>query len=431
MEKADQEFLSSSQQQGQNAGPAGGSTANPPASQAGGGLFGGTAAQTSQPSQGGSLFGGTTSQSQPAGGGLFGTTQQSNTGSLFGQSTANAPASQPAPSSSLFGGLGQSSQSQQPSLFGGANKPENKPAGSTSVFGLSAYPAAQVPSLLQSTQYSQSQAPAPFVGKLSMGQGNAPQQTAPVGGVKIHLNELRGTTRFQDCIEDLQQQFEKADKMIQEQEQFCRNIQAFLGKHQENIDSLEPSVNAIKDKADTVEATLAEDAHAVEARRKVAEADRKDFDRCQRVIENQKLPAGYQTASAASYPRFVPSTASAPDASGSDQDAYDTDLIGHYFVPVATELQKQLDAYAASLAEIEGHMNVIEASSVSQAQTLAARRAGVNGNGVQGEDTVRELADTLVGFEQSILGVAGRVGVCREGVNELVLGHLQGSRGMW
>ena len=46
-----------------------------------------------------------------------------------------------------------------------------------------------------------------------------------------------------------------------------------------------------------------------------------------------------------------------------------------------------------------------------------------------GNESVRELADTLRGFEASILAAAGRVGGCREGVNELVLGRIGASQG--
>ncbi|KAI7537352.1 hypothetical protein KC331_g10971, partial [Hortaea werneckii] len=108
-----------------------------------------------------------------------------------------------------------------------------------------------------------------------------------------------------------------------------------------------------------------------------------------------------------------------------DAVSYDTDMIGHYFIPMASELQDTLNQYSSNLAEIEGHMRVIESSAISQAQQLAARRAGVNNGQLATEDdTVRELADTLRGFERSILNVAGTVGECREGVNELALGRL-------
>ncbi|KAK5121722.1 hypothetical protein LTR85_004597 [Meristemomyces frigidus] len=442
--------------------------------QQGGGLFGSTlGGQTSQPQQQSSLFGNTTTQlpqqqsslfgntttqqPQQQSGGLFGNTntqqqQQQGGGGLFGSSTM--PASQPQATSGLFSSLNQQ-PAQQSTLFGNtqgtslfgnqpdnqrmtgnsfyhAQNPQNRP-GNPSVFGLNAVPADQLPSLLQASQFnmSQSQRRTPYHGSLTMGQaGNQQQQTATVGAVKVNVSELRGTTRFQDCVDEVKSDFEKADAMVQKQEQFCREIQAVLAKHSEEVDSIDPDVVLVKEKADAVEAVLASDAQAVERSRKVVEADRKDFARIQRVVENQKLPSGYQVPNANSGRNYggydsqqLRRLAQTP---GDEGDIYDTDLIGNYFLPMAAELQQTLNSYASNLAEIEAHMKVMEGSAVAQAQQLAAKRAGMSGGGAaaSGEQTVRELADTLRGFEQSILGVAGTVGQCREGVNELVLGRL-------
>jgi len=422
-------------------------------------LFGNTAGQTSQLKPTSNLFGSTLGQnSQPqATSNISQTTQAQPSNSLFG----NTPAASSQPqqqAGGLFGAaLGQTSQpAQQSSLFGsnrfslfGGNKPqdnsqapsgntflqannsENRPPETTTFFGLSAYPASQLPSLLKSTQLKQSQAPSPLLGKLSMGQGNVPQQTTTVGGVKIDTSEMRGTTRFQDCVDNVQMQLEQIDQMIRKQEEFCRGIQAFVGKHEENISSLGPDVEHIRSKAEEVESVLAQDAHAVEAERKAAEADRKDFDRCERIVENLKLPPGYHTPSATQGMRLVRPASGFDSKKASEQESYDTDLIGNYFLPLTSEFKKQLDAYASSLSEIEGHMKVIEASAISQAQTLAAKRAGISGARSAGDETVRELVDTLTGFGHSILGVAGKVGECREGINELVLGKLAGNRNGW
>jgi nucleoporin p58/p45 len=158
----------------------------------------------------------------------------------------------------------------------------------------------------------------------------------------------------------------------------------------------------------------------------VVEKDWKDFQRCQRIVENLKLPPGYQIPSAAygSVYGNAPRLARPAEAGAATEDAYDTDLIGNYFLPLTSDLAKQLEAYASNLAEIEAHMKVIEASAVSQAQRLAATRAGLGTP--QQEDTVQELSDTLIGFEQSIKGVAGTVSGCRDGVNELILAGLGG-----
>lgn len=452
----------------QSGGLFGGSTATSQPS-LGGGLFGSAlGGQSSQPQQGGGLFGSTANQNTSSGGGgLFGSTsnqqpqqQQSNTGGgLFGSSTM--PSQSNTGGGGLFSSLNQNNQSNSnqqggSSLFGGtslfapkndtsqgmagnqfyhANNPANRPT-ANSVFGLNAVPADQVPSLLRSQQLAQSQRAAPFAGSLRMGQSQqaagAGQSTA-VGAVKVHAGDLRPTTRFQDCIDEVKNEFEKTDKMIQAQEQFCRQIQAIISKHDADVSSVGPDVAMVTEKADAVEELLASDAQAVERSRSVADKDHKDFVRAQRVVENLKLPSGYQTPNPgrpiygsqyAQQSLARPIDGSAADGV-QDGDPYDTDLIGNYFSPLASELQSTLDQYSANLTEIEAHMRVIESSAVGQAQRLAAKRAGISGGGTaSGEDTVRELADTLRGFEASIMGVAGTVGECREGVNELVLGRL-------
>lgn len=264
-----------------------------------------------------------------------------------------------------------------------------------------------------------------------MGVGNAPQQTATVGGVKIDMSEMRGTTRFQDCVDSIQMQLEQIDAMIRKQEEFCRGIQAFVGKHEENLDSLGPDVEYIKSKVEEVEAVLVQDAHAVEVERKAAEADRKDFDRCERIVENLKLPPGYHIPNVAQSMRIVRPASGSDGRKASDQESYDTDLIGNYFLPLTSDMKKRLDTYATNLSEIEDHIKVIEASAISHAQKLAAKRAGLNAARYTGDETVRELTETLTGFGHSILGVASKVGECREGVNELVLGKLRANRNGW
>ncbi|RMZ18395.1 hypothetical protein D0862_00372 [Hortaea werneckii] len=468
--------------QPQQSGGLFGSTTTSQPSQ-GGGLFGGTlGGQSSQPQQSGGLFGSTTNQNQQNTGGssLFGNTQQnqqSNTGggSLFGGSNTQQNqqnnttggslfGSSTMPSQSNTGGGGglfsslnqnnQSNQQQGNSLFGGstslfapkpndpsqgmagnsfyhASNPQSRPT-ANSIFGLNPVPPDQVPSLLQSQQFAQSQRGAPFAGSLKMGQTQQAGQQASVGAVKVHASELRPTTRFQDCIDEVKDKFEQTDKMIQAQEQFCRQIQALIGRHEPDVQSIAPDVQLVKEKADAVEQLLASDAHAVERSRTVKDKDHKDFARAQRIIENLKLPSGYQVPNSgvplgypSSYGRQSLARPADPADGAVDADSYDTDLIGHYFVPMASELQDTLNQYSSNLAEIEGHMRVIESSAISQAQQLAARRAGVNNGQLATEDdTVRELADTLRGFERSILNVAGTVGECREGVNELALGRL-------
>ncbi|WPH04510.1 nucleoporin nup49 [Acrodontium crateriforme] len=460
----------------------GGSTAQTaqPSGTTGGGLFGSNTTQTSQPTQSGGLFGGTTQNTQPAqsgglfgskpastglfgsstttgGGGLFGntnnaTSQPQQSGGLFGSSTA-APATG---GSSLFSNLNANNnanqnQQQAGGLFGSSTMNANN-NNNRSVFGMSAVSRDQLSqaSLLNASTYRQTP-PGAFAGRLTMGQNanasisNASTSNANApGAVKVNVDELRTTTRFQDLIDPLKEEFEKVDRMIRKQEEFCAEIEALRAGHGANIESLNPDVALVKDLAEAVDQVLSADAQGVDAARKTVEIDWKDFERCRRVAENLSLPAGYHTNNTAAmassgyggsynYPRLAhPASSTAPN----EEETYDIDLIGNYFTPLAHTLQQTLDSYTSNLAAIEAHMRVIESSAVSQARVLAARRAGVGAGGELGskngsaaaeqareEDAVRELAETLRGFEESILTVAGAVGGCREGVTGLTLGR--------
>ncbi|KAK5713862.1 hypothetical protein LTR17_017437 [Elasticomyces elasticus] len=392
------------------------------------GLFG--ASTTQQPAKP-SLFGSTQPANNNAGGGLFSnlggstTTQQPAKPSLF--SNLGGYQQPAANNNSLFGSTNNAQNPQQISNWGGSTmnqQQQQQPQGS-SIFGLTSLPPDQLNhSLLAASQYRASQQQSQFAGKLSMGQQST-QQQQPAGAVKVHANDLRGTTRFADCIDEVKSQFEMVDTMIQKQERFCREIQAMLPKHEEDILCLEPSVQVVKEMAENVEKALIEDARAVDrAKQEVREKDAVDFKRCQRVIEGMMLPAAGGYGYGASSVGYYGSNASAGAGGKTGEEDYDTDLIGNYFIPLASTLQATLDKYAANLTDIESHMRVIESSAQVQAQQLAAKRAGVSGGRGGSDETVQELAETLTGFEQSILGVAGVVGECREGVESLVMGRV-------
>ena len=93
-----------------------------------------------------------------------------------------------------------------------------------------------------------------------------------------------------------------------------------------------------------------------------------------------------------------------------------------------------LDNYVQTVQAIESHLRGMEARTAQQTQAFLLQQSrGTDGryvgngepgkNGPEGrsaEDQVRELASVLREFEGGILGVAGKVGAAREGVQELV-----------
>ena len=420
----------------------------------GGGLFGGAlGGQTSQPQQSGGLFGSSTAQNTNTGGGLFGSTaqhpQQQQGGSLFGNtqakpgglfgatttgtnsgggglfgSTNNNTQNTNTGTSSLFGGTtAVNSTAGTSSLFGRPNANATQPA-QQSVFGLSAsQPTYNQPSLLGASQYRAGNRTTSFPGHLSMGQSSAPQQPAP-GTTKYNYDRLHPTIRFSECVDQVQADLEKIDKMIQMQEKYCRDIEGFVPKHGDSVESLGRDVEYIREKVEAAEQSLSVDAQGVQDQQRVLAGDQKDFDRCQRVVDMLRYPQQYHYTGLQYGQQYGKSwnTTARTTQSTTDAEKKDMDITNNYFVPMASTLKQTLDTYAANLGEIEAHMRVIEQSAVGQAQQLAARRAGVQGQ-KGSDDMVRELAETLRGFEQSILGAAGLVGQCREGVNEVVLGQ--------
>jgi nucleoporin p58/p45 len=370
-----------------------------------GGLFGGgqtnqTQQQnTQQPAAGASMFG----ASKPAGGSMFG--GAATTGGLFGNSTAQQPQQQPA-GNSLFGGLNQNQN--QPQQQQQQQQPNQA-------------------SLLGASRYNQSQYQ-PFVtGRLTMGQGQggAPQPTAKPA-TKLDWSNVRNTTRFNDLTDEAKRDIEQIDGLIAKQEEYCKMIEAFLPNHQTTLQTLGPDVRLITEKLDEVDQSLAVDAQGVQQDKNITEKDEIDIDRCIRIVDNLRMPAQYIYHPAANSGRQ-------PQAPAWDE-TYDVDLVGNFFQPLTQDMARLLATYSGNLTEIENHMGTIEQSAVAQAHQLGAQRSGLGGQRDVGADSARQLADTLRGFETSILTAAGKVGECREGVNELVLGKLgasQSARRAW
>ena len=374
---------------------------------ASGGLFGGAQTTQTQSAAGGSLFGGMQSTNKPAGS-LFGnTTTQQPSGSLFGNTTTQKPS----------GGLFGNSTAQQPasgggSLFGGLNQSQSQQQ---------QQPQATQTSLLGASRYHQSQYQ-PFVtGRLTMGQGQggAPQPTA-TPATKLDWSNVRSTTRFNDLTDEAKQDIEKIDKLISEQEQFCKQIEAFLPNHGSKLETLGPDVDLITEKLEEVDRSLAIDAQGVQQDKDITEKDEIDIARCIRIVDNLRMPSQYVYHPAANSGRQ-------PQPPAWDE-TYDVDLVGNYFQPLIQDMARLLATYSGNMSEIENHMGTIEQSAVAQAQQLGAQRSGLGGQRDVGADSVRQLADTLRGFEASILAAAGKVGSCREGVNELLLGKVGGSQ---
>jgi nucleoporin p58/p45 len=350
-------------------------------------LFG--AAPTTQPQQTTSLFG-STNTTQP---------QQSN--SLFG----NLQPQQQQPTTSLFGAQPSQNQPASTSLFG-SQQPQQQQQPQTNTFlGMTATaPGANQPvSLLHASQHRQPQAS--FAGRLTLGQQpnaatNQPNPNASTTGtsaVKMDFSNMKSTTRFADCIPEVQAALERIDVMIRTQERFAQELEAFLPRHGQGIESIPPDVDLVSEKTDAAEIALALDAQGVETEKNVLHKDNEDRQRLEKVVESIRV---------GSHHIYNPR-----DEGGLMREL---DLVEKFFTPRVEGMEKDLGVYGGALGEVEGHLGILEQSAVVS--------TGVGSKG-SGFGSVKELAETLGAFEEGILGAAGMVGFCRENVNSLVLGR--------
>ncbi|MBE7179849.1 MAG: nucleoporin [Terriglobus roseus] len=386
----------------------------------GGGLFGSTATSQPQQAQGG-LFGSTSASTAPSGG-LFGTaaSQPPQTGSLFGslgqpqqqqqQAQQQQPQQQQQPTGGLFGSLSQPQAQQQPASLFAAPQPQTQPQQGGGLFGLSAARPAPNASLFGGSLSQPSLPP--------LGQSTQSQQTVP--GVRIDLSNVKGVTRFSDLHDDVQKDIILIEEFIQKQMSFKDQIDAVIPKTSEQVELIEPDVNYLTGKADTMELALDNDVQAIKSLRELVQQDVDDAKLSFRSIENLKLPPQFHYQSG-----WQPSVSAA--ASTDDDGTGPVDLMA-YFNSKADSLDAQLQRYLGQVAEIETHLRTLEDSAVVETERLMRRRAGAQGGDAGTQGKLRELAHTMRLFEDAIVNVASRVGAAREEMADLSVGGV-GSRG--
>lgn len=415
------------------------------------GLFG-SSNQQSQPQQGSGLFGSSNqqSQSQPQQGtGLFGSnTQQAQpqqSGGLFGSSTTQ---SQPQQNSGLFG---SNSQPQQSSIFGSFGQGQSQQgAGGSGQSTAQAQPQQQSGGLFsnltnQNQQQQQPQETSLFNSQTQQQfqQGslfnNPPSQPANpllqfqpmASGAKIDADHLRPTTRFSDLHETLQKELEAVDGMIQRQISCHDQCRAMMPSHADKLSFLPNDVDYVSRRLKTLTEALENDAQAIDHVRSIARRDYDDTCLAFAVVDNLRLHPQYQhrriwngPMDATVSPSLVdpaPRAGAAGVGVGAAPDTATTarDLVA-YFSHRADDMTRTLQTYTHSIAEIEHHLRGLEARTALQVQQAMFAR-GSDGEARSADDQVRELAVVLREFENGILGVAGKVGAAREGVQELLL----------
>jgi len=245
--------------------------------------------------------------------------------------------------------------------------------------------------------------------------GQSTQQQATVPGVRIDLSNLRGTTRFNDLQEDLQNQLTMCDVMIQHCMEQGNQVEAFLPAHGASVEAIPTDVRFVTRKYDGTASSLSMDAKGVKALQEMVKVDAGNAKLSFKAVDNLKLPPQFHTSGLWSTRQ--------QESGGPGEGEGNSDLI-NFFSKTGDEMDEQLRKLEKNLGEIETHMLGVQSNVLEQLQRVANTRPGGQGDANNG---VAELAAVLRDFESSIMQVATVVGGAREGVTALQLGSYLGN----
>lgn len=254
-----------------------------------------------------------------------------------------------------------------------------------------------------------------------MGQSSNQQQQQTVPGVKIDVSNLRGTTRFNDLHEELQNQIEQIDSFIQQQIAFKEQCDALMPSHENSLSSIPGDVEYVQNQLETCELSVENDSSEVSQVKSIVQNDAKDARLSFRAVENLKLPPQYHYSGV--WQNITPPRRGLDSAA----DSAPTDLLS-FFDKSSSRLSSTMQAYQSNLSEIENHLGTVEANTAMQAQQIMFKR-GREGGARSRDDQINELREVLRQFEGGIVNVAERIGKVKENVVDIVEGGTGSSSG--
>lgn len=242
------------------------------------------------------------------------------------------------------------------------------------------------------------------------------QQTVP--GVKLSVNELRGTTRFNDLHEELQKVIENVDNFVLNQIKLQEDCLTVSPEIENTSSQMAPDVEYCTKSLETIQNALENDAESIAFAKNLVKADAANAKLSFRAIQNLKQPSQFHqtdlwTMSTSSYsqgPSFSDQTA---------EEGVSRNIV-EYFSKQVEEMARTLDTYKRNVTEVETYLKGVESNMMQQMQQMMFSRA--RDGEKSAEDQVRELAAVLRDFEAGIMGVAAKVGSAREQVQEVMLG---------
>ena len=266
------------------------------------------------------------------------------------------------------------------------------------------------------------QPPAPSIYTASIGQLSQQQQTVP--GVRVSVNELRPTTRFNDLHEDLQKMIENIDNFITEQMRFQTQCEQALEGQGEGAqrgvalaaETIPSDVKQCQSTLDAVQQALENDAQAIAQVKALTKADAAHASLSFKALSILRMPQQYQNSSMWTVPNM--SQMAGPILVDDDLAPGTANNLVSYFSMQADDMSKALEGYRGRIEEVETYLTGLEASMTNQAQQLMFVRDH-DGGPKSAEDQVKELAAVLNEMDTGIMGVAGKVSLAREHVQDI------------
>ena len=257
--------------------------------------------------------------------------------------------------------------------------------------------------------------PSSSIFSTTIGQLSQQQQTIP--GVRISINELRSTTRFNDLHDDLQKVIEKVDDFILTQIKYQGECENALREVQRLCEPIPHDVEYCSKTLEAMQNALQSDAESISYAKELVKRDSSNAKLSFNVIQNLKMPQQIHHSGLWSVPSM--SQVIGPSLSHETRDGSAGDLVS-YFFEKADDMSDTLEGHKNALSQVEAHIGLLETSVVDQIQQMLSNQ-GRDAKSKTIEDQVRELAAVLKEFEGGILGVASKVGSVREKVHTEIL----------
>ncbi|EEB05936.2 nucleoporin Nup45 [Schizosaccharomyces japonicus yFS275] len=264
-----------------------------------------------------------------------------NTGGLFGQ----AATKQPATTTSLFGQKPATTTTTTPSLFGQTQ--QQQPAAGTSLFGGSGFNQQQQQQQTQPVfgsttggglfgQQNTATTTKPSFGLFGQQQPQQQQQAVPQANtVASNVTPIQSTTRFSALDAATQNALDSIEKEIFAQIQLSETVNESAAQVRQLVDTVPNDVAEVERRLSSTSTALETDADCLEDVKNIVDKDTINARISTRIIDVMKTPGA-----------VLPHTSNDP--------------LVNYFDEFVRDAKKRTQVYAATIGELEQHLEQVE-----------------------------------------------------------------------